>query len=149
MNRRWFATVVGRLIDGSVVAIPADPALHPVRDNPNLRQVLLVGEYPRSAQLLAVRAGLRRVGGSTVAGHGQKSQTPCFMIPKLKGISHYTILPSSSASGGGWREGPKSANVVDLGDGIGKAKGGFTRSVARLADRHVEGGSAGARLRTF
>jgi hypothetical protein len=50
MNRRWFATVVGRLFDGSVVAIPADPALHPVRDNPNLRQVLLVGEYPRSAQ---------------------------------------------------------------------------------------------------
>ena len=63
------------------------------------------------------------------------------MIPKLKGISHYRILPSSSASGGGWREGPKSANVVDLGDGIGKVKGGFTRGAIRVADRQVEEGS--------
>jgi hypothetical protein len=35
----------------------------------------------------------------------------------------------------------KSAGVVELSDGIGKAKGGFTRGVARVANRQVEGGS--------
>ncbi len=34
----------------------------------------------------------------------------------------------------------KSAGAADLDDGIGKASGGFTRSVARVADRHVAEG---------
>ena len=35
----------------------------------------------------------------------------------------------------------KSAGAADLDDGIGKARGGFTRGVARVANRQVEGGS--------
>ena len=35
----------------------------------------------------------------------------------------------------------KSAGAANLDDGIGEAKGGFTRGVAGVANRQVEGGS--------
>ena len=61
----------------------------------------------RRARKLGIVVVGGRYNGSMRVWVLRRSQRSDFMWlrPKLKGISHYPILPSSSASGGGWRDG--------------------------------------------